>query len=134
MDDGLTKKSCRSSPVHFDGENSLPPEPSSHMRWAGSTMLQPSLLYQHVQHKENILHAMLGRSPRLSFHRNSYSYLDSDNSLSLNQPVLHQSLSNRPERRNEFLHSAKKDMTCEEHLPLSLSEDDFLSMVLHCLS
>lgn len=127
MDDGLSKKSCRNSPVHFDGEDSVPPEPSSHIRWPGSTLLHPSLLYQHVQHEESIYHAMLGRLPRLSFHRNSYSYLDSDNSLCMSQPVLHKNLSNRA-GRNEFRQSTKNDTHHEENFHLSLSEDDFLSM------
>jgi len=130
MDEGLLKRPCRTSPVHFEDEGSIHPEPSSQMSWAGSTMLHPSLLYQHVQHEENFHHAILGRSPSLSFHQNSYSYLESESNLCMKQPFLQKSLNNRLGGRNEFLQSTRKDTPHEENLAVSLTEEDFLSMVL----
>lgn len=128
VDDGLLKRPRRTSPVHIEYEDSTLPELSSHIRWAGSTMSHPSLLYQHVQHEENFHNVMLGRSPAVSFHPNSYSYLESERNLCTKQPFLHKTLNNRQGARNEFLQPAKKDTPSEENLTVSLTEEDFLSM------
>ncbi|XP_020240937.1 uncharacterized protein LOC109819583 isoform X2 [Asparagus officinalis] len=129
MDDGLPKRSCRSSPINFESQDSMLSEPSLHMRWAGPTMLHPSLLYQHVQHEENTHHTMLGRSQRLSFHQNSYFYMDPENSLCKKQPSLNKHMNKGPGQRNEFLESIRKDTPLEENLDVSLTEEDFLSMI-----
>lgn len=50
--DNSLKRPWRSSPVHFEHEGFML-SVSPHMRWAGPTMLHPSLMYQHVQHEEH---------------------------------------------------------------------------------
>lgn len=130
MDDGMLKRPCLTSPLHFEDEDDILAEPSSsHMRWAGSTMLHPSILYQHVQHEESLHQVMLGRPPRLSFRQNSCSYTESEGVLYAKKPFLHQSLSNRQGPRKEYLQSTKKDTPSEENLSVALTEEDFLSMV-----
>lgn len=125
VDDVNYKRPCRSLPVHFEQENSMPFKHAQNVRWSNSSMSNPSLLYQQMQNEENYHHLMLGKPPKVPFHPNSNPYLKLESKTTSTKHPLQQNSGNT----NSFQkHSSKKDTLPKEISSLSLSEEEFLSM------
>lgn len=96
----------RNSPVNFEGEDCLHSAPPSHLRWPGSTVLHPPLLYQ----------------PGSPF------CLESPEMLRMRESQMHRSAINRQGDNATCLQPNKRERPHEGNCAVSLSDDDILNM------